>query len=259
MIEQYTKTLARVMYHASKVDEWCEQHNCQRVFTALCGSQNYKLDNSDSDVDTKSLVIPNFHDFVLQPRRISITMNVDNSEDKMEIKDAREMVDCWLKQNSNFIEILFTPYVDIAPKYVDFYSSLTAMNDSIARYDEQKTIRVALGHMNQKHKQFMNSYGVETKPLYHMLRLKDFITAYEDHQSYEDCLVPTANMELIKKVRNNTMALGDMIYQMTTLQQWSEDKIAHLNEDHPSYQLSCVKEEMEKWLVRLFRYTYKGE
>ena len=87
-----------------------------RMFTALSGSQNYGLDTENSDVDTKSIFIPNFSTLLFTKKLLSETWILDNNE-HIEAKDVREMGIQLLKQGLNFVEILFTPYVDINPKY----------------------------------------------------------------------------------------------------------------------------------------------
>ena len=76
----------------------------------LQGSQNYNLDYEGSDIDTKVIVIPNFTDFVLNAKPISTTHIMENDE-HVDFKDIRLMFDCIKKQNVNFVEILFTPYL----------------------------------------------------------------------------------------------------------------------------------------------------
>ena len=60
------------------------------MFTALSGSQNYGLDTENSDVDTKSIFIPNFSTLLFTKKLLSETWILDNNE-HIEAKDVREM------------------------------------------------------------------------------------------------------------------------------------------------------------------------
>ena len=56
-------------------------------------------------------------DFVHSKQPVSYTHIMENNE-HVDIKDIREMFDCFKKQNSNFLEILFTDYMIINDKYI---------------------------------------------------------------------------------------------------------------------------------------------
>ena len=58
--------------------------------TYLQGSQNYKLDLEDSDVDTRSIIIPSFRDIVYDNRPVSTTIVLDEKSHDVE-KDIRLM------------------------------------------------------------------------------------------------------------------------------------------------------------------------
>ena len=73
----------------------------------MVGSQNYELDIENSDIDTKAIVIPKINDIVLNKQPESRLIVLENSE-HIEVKDIREMFKCLLKQNINFLEILFS-------------------------------------------------------------------------------------------------------------------------------------------------------
>ena len=75
----------------------------------LAGAQNYSLSDEFSDVDTKAIVLPHFEDIVRSKQWVTDTIiNADDSH--TEVKDIRNMFDCYRKQNVNFLETLFTKY-----------------------------------------------------------------------------------------------------------------------------------------------------
>lgn len=81
----------------------------------MVGSQNYELDIENSDIDTKAIVIPKINDIVLNKQPESRLIVLENSE-HIEVKDIREMFKCLLKQNINFLEILFSKSSYINPE-----------------------------------------------------------------------------------------------------------------------------------------------
>ena len=77
------------------------------------GSQNYNAHTADSDWDTKVIYVPSFNELVLSSP-VNETLEFPNGE-HCEIKDIREMVKNFKKQNINFTEILFTKFNWINP------------------------------------------------------------------------------------------------------------------------------------------------
>lgn len=86
----------------------------------LQGSQNYELDYDGSDIDTKAILIPSFKDFIMNNKPVSTTLILPSNE-HIDIKDIRLFMDCFKKQNINFIEILFTQYKVMNPEFEALY------------------------------------------------------------------------------------------------------------------------------------------
>lgn len=222
-----------------KVQDRVEEHaayvslNISRetpIFTALQGSQNYHMDDEFSDVDTKTLVVPSFESLVFNKKRTSTTLEVSPTIEHADVKDWREMVNCWKKQNINFIEILFTPYVYVHPDYEWAYNALWVMREDIAHMNPYKAACAMHGNLVEKYHAFDHPYpsamekikkfGYDPKQLSHMLRFKDFLTRYFAGEDYEKCLIPSNREELIaikrgsiplneaQKIREETLEWG---------------------------------------------------
>ena len=130
-------TMDRVRKHYNKVKEFYNEDQILGVF--LYGSQNYHTNTKESDVDTKAILIPTLEDLCLR-RPVSKELHLDNGE-HCEVKDIREMVKMFKKQNINFLEILFTEYCIINPKYNALWRKYFVNNaDYIAHYDVKKAI-----------------------------------------------------------------------------------------------------------------------
>ena len=121
----------------------------------LQGSQNYKLDIYDddykSDIDAKAIILPSFQDIVLNKTPISTTIVLDNNE-HIEIKDIRVMRDMFIKQNISYIELLYTDYYVINPKYFEYIKSLLDMRDKITCINKNQFLRCIKG-MSSCHSQ----------------------------------------------------------------------------------------------------------
>jgi predicted nucleotidyltransferase len=180
--------------------------NLEVVGVFLQGSQNYNLHYENSDIDSKAILLPNFEDFVLCRTPTSTTYEFENKE-HLDLKDIRLMFDCFKKQNINFVEILFTPYKIINPRYEELIKPLFDNNEKIARYNNYLAITCMDGMSKEKYKALehpypsivdkIEKYGYDAKQLHHILRLNEFIKRYIKGEKYKDCLISNNREYLI--------------------------------------------------------------
>lgn len=195
-----------------------QQHyrkNGEVFFTALQGSQNYGLNDDKSDIDTKTLLVPYLKQTLFE-KPITDTMILENNE-HADVKDVREMFRMFEKQNTNFIEILFSPYVWLNEKYFNEYAQLVHHAEKIAFGNPHQTIRANLGHIREKIKKFDNStvgtaadverLGYDPKQLHHMYRLQDFLITFVDRvdgknkRTYKSMLLEPGNKGFLMKCK----------------------------------------------------------
>ena len=173
----------------------------------LQGSQNYNLDYSGSDIDTNAIIIPTFKDIVLNKKPVSTTLILPNNE-HIDVKDIRLYMDCFKKQNINFIEILFTPYRCLNQNYEYLFQPMFINNEKIAHYNNYKAVNAIAGMVYEKRKALchpyptlfekIEKYGYDNKQLHHILRCKEFLERYIAGESYAECLIPKCPEYLIK-------------------------------------------------------------
>lgn len=200
----------------------CDYYNSDNIFGIfLYGSQNYLLDNKDSDIDTKAIIIPSFHDICFNKKPISTTYTLDNNE-KIDCKDIRVMFQQFRKQNINFIEILFTNHFIINPKYEEFWGRLCYSREDIARYNEHRVVKGikgmaleklnALQHSYPSKVEILNKYGYDPKQLHHIFRFRFFLENYISGKSYEDCLVlPNLQRDFLIRVKSGTIPVKEAV------------------------------------------------
>lgn len=169
------------------------------------GSQNYGLDWSGSDIDTKCIVLPTLEDICLNKKATSYTHVRENNE-HIDFKDLRVITGDFKKQNINFLEVLFTKYFIVNPDYADLFKPMFDKAESIARYDNYRFIRATAGMSMEKYKALeldrpsqhdeIIKYGWATKQLHHLMRLNLFIKRWVDGVSFEECLIDSRGEEL---------------------------------------------------------------
>jgi len=197
-----------------------------RELFAIClqGSQNYELDiytdEYKSDIDTKAIVIPSLEEIVLNKKPISTTHILSNNE-HLDIKDIRLYFENFKKQNINFLEILFTDFNYINPEYKDDWNYLINNRELIAHYNTNQTLRCMAGMSMEKKKAMchpyptlldkIKKYGYDGKQLHHIIRMNNFIFAYGEGKTFEECLKYLPNREQMMKAKLNKYTLNEAL------------------------------------------------
>ena len=175
---------------------------CEMGYTVIAimlyGSQNYGMATPTSDIDLKAIIVPSFEDIVHGRKMVSTTIEID--EGLCDVKDIRSMMNCWKKQNVNFVELLFTKYRWVNPDYEEILKPLFEHREKIVHYDEKHAIDCIRGMMMEKYhalfkpypaqQAVIEKYGYAAKQLSHIWRLKDLLVKYIGDYSYEMCLTP---------------------------------------------------------------------
>lgn len=199
----------------------------------LFGSQNYNLATENSDVDTKAIYIPTLEELVFNEKPLSKVFDLPNGE-KCEIKDIREMVKNFKKQNINFIEILFTKYYYLNKKYEFLWNEFFINNrEAIARYDVHIAVR-SMSHQalhTLKEIKDGNFTRREAKKIANAARLCYFLNNYIKGEPYEKCIIPKKEildylMEIKQSKENNYSFIKDAT--LNTLNEMVKKNYQHL-------------------------------
>lgn len=166
----------KIMKRLSEHLEAVRDKHPEWVGIFLQGSQNYNLDYEGSDIDSKLIVLPSFEDFVLNKRPYSYTHIMENDE-HVDVKDIRLMLDCFKKQNVNFVEILFTPYRILNPKYEALFQPILDIAERVGRYNNYAALNC------------IDKYGFDSKQYHHIERLYEFMQRWLNGEPYRDCLI----------------------------------------------------------------------
>ena len=208
------------------------------------GSQNYGVATETSDWDTKAIIVPSYEELVLRPP-VSREIHLEN-EEHCEVKDIREMVNMFKKQNINFIEILFTKYKWINPKYMyvweDYFGKL---KHDIAHYDINKTVQSICGQAIHT----LNQNPNDGKKIANGYRLLRFLENYLAGDNYSDCIIlPESERQKIinlkkTKIIENVSIPNDLLNKFCVL----KEKTFNSDEQH----MTAVNERMKEGIFSL--------
>ena len=216
------------------------------VFTALQGSQNYGLDEySDeymSDVDTKSMVLPHLDDMIRARSPVSTTIVLENKE-HAEVKDIRVMFEMFKKENISYIELLYSKYMVINPKYKAAVEELFERREEIALADSAQFVKCIAGMAYEKDKALchpypgitakIEKYGYDGKQLSHCYRLSVFMFRFVGQVPLEDCYwVPEYERDEIMNYKKQLDCDGNIL---------SVEKAKELSKEF-IYQIKVLKE-----------------
>lgn len=104
----------------------------------LYGSQNYKMDVEDSDVDSILVVLPTFEDLLFKKNWLSKEIYMPDNNEHIVVKDIRCYREELLKQNLNYLETLIGEFYILNPKYQFLFQNYFINNrQEIANYNVQ--------------------------------------------------------------------------------------------------------------------------
>lgn len=140
------------------------------IYIGLYGSQNYNLDDEESDIDVKAIILPNLNDIIFR-KVTSKTIECENGN--IDVKDLITFYDVIKKGNFSYVEAMDTEY-SIGDKYIkelfkQFRPNLKSMLG--AMYEKRK----ALTHEYPSKKKEIEKWGFDPKQLHHILRLRNLI------------------------------------------------------------------------------------
>lgn len=220
------------------------------------GSQNYGVATETSDWDTKAIIVPSYEELVLRPP-VSREIHLEN-EEHCEVKDIREIVNMFKKQNINFLEILYTEYKWVNPMYKRQWEIYFEENrEIITHYDTNKTVKSICGQAIHTLKQ----NPTDGKKVANGLRLLRFLENFLTGVNYSDCIVLSENerqriVELKKSQKVDITLTKQLEEKFTILQgmEFEKDK----------EQMQLIEKEMQEGIFTIFdimlikRYTYYG-
>lgn len=220
--------MSRINDHYNEALEHFPEDQIIGIF--LQGSQNYGLELPTSDIDTKLIVAPSFKEIAMNSKPVSTT-HIRANDEHIDFKDIRLYMQTFRKQNLNFLEILFTPFYIINPKYKDEWMRLVNARESIANFNRYRGVQSmkgialekfhAMEHPYPSKIDIIAKYGYDFKQLHHLLRVEDYLERYIAGESYEKCLRPVNPNYLI------AVKLG--IYSLDEARQVGQRAILNVN------------------------------
>lgn len=201
------------------------------------GSTNYGLDTEESDVDTKLILTPSFEDLAMNAKPISTT-HVRENEEHIDFKDIRLYIDCFRKQNLNFLEILFTDYAIINPLYAEEWKRLVDAREEIAHMNPYKSMQSmagmclekfhALQHRYPAKQHIIDEHGYDGKQVSHQERVRHAMIKYANGESYWSCIHEPFEPYYLKMLKRHGLKCEEAV----ALSTWSLEQTDRLCDEY---------------------------
>ena len=157
----------KIMNTLRKYKKELEEKGYNVIYIGLYGSQNYNLDDEQSDIDARAIVIPKLKEIV---ERKSISKDYEFETGKVDVKDLLTYHGIVKKGNFSFIE----------PFQTEWYIGDETLRTLFSKFKVNP--QALLGAMHQKHKNMLkrdsNGEIIEYsgKDYHHLCRLKDLLS-----------------------------------------------------------------------------------
>ena len=222
----------------SKYKSILEEKGYNVIYIGLYGSQNYNVDDEESDVDCKAIVMPTLHDIIFR-KVTSKTIECENGA--IDVKDLITFYDVIRKGNFSYIEAIDTDY-SIGDKYIkELFRQIRPNLKSIIGAMNEK--RKALTHeYPSKHNEF-EKWGFDPKQYHHILRLYDLL-CYGSNFSYLSYSGASRDM-MIKTKRNALDLPKDFVEKNSDI---TIEEAKKLIPDDYKYEPSDLSEEVSKYI-----------
>lgn len=146
-----------------KMRKMAERANIQKeVFCYyLKGSQNYGLDDKNSDIDMVCVTVPSMRNLLFSNSyspNFTIRTVEGSNENLITGMDLGDYIRKLFVGNYSIIESLFTPYVIVNEKYEDIWETLQKERFSFLKINPKKTYHSIVGQMKSYHNNALNKY-----------------------------------------------------------------------------------------------------
>lgn len=239
----------RLQAHYNAAAAHYGEDNILGVF--LYGSQNYGTNTQDSDVDTKCILLPDLYHLAIEQFPVKDLM-VDG--EKCTCMTIMHAVANWKKQNINFVEILFTHYHIINPKYQKIWEKIMpqTFKERIGRYNISQAM-ISMGHQALTH--LDTSRNPSPKDMMNAARIYLSMTMLQfDMLSYRECISFNDTPRIKEKFRQ-IRTVGLTPQKIENL----KEKLEALIEEAPKYESSLehrqkLDAELNQMIISLLEY-----
>ncbi|MGL4589818.1 MAG: 4-(cytidine 5'-diphospho)-2-C-methyl-D-erythritol kinase [Mycoplasmatales bacterium] len=212
----------KITYVLNKYYEELSKNGYNIYALALKGSQNYNLDDENSDIDAIAVVLPTMSELV---ENLIIKEKFIFSTGEVEVHDIRNFEQIVRKGNPNFIEIIHSRYI---------------LGDLSIFKNQQINSKALIGLMKAKEKAllktnntFSQELGYNPKELLHTFRLAEMYDRLEAGEQVSRKLFLTSKRDVLYPIKVGAIPLEKALHLNKVVEYYEKRKtiIDVVNED----------------------------
>lgn len=140
------------------------------VYIGLFGSQNYNLDDENSDIDARAVILPSLDNLI---EKTTIAEDIELETGKISISDVMHFVHTLSKGNPAMTEVANTEYYIGNKDFREIIKQVKTNPRAMLGIMNEK--RKALTHPFPSKEKEISMWGFDPKQWHHMIRMKDLL------------------------------------------------------------------------------------
>jgi len=229
-----------------KQKQFLENIGYNVLYIGLFGSQNYKLDNENSDIDLRAIIMPTLEQVI---KRDTISIKYETEIGDIDVKDVMTYYNVVRKGNFSFIEPMQTIWFIGDKKLREMFGEIRLNYMSLKgdMYSKAEAFR----HPYPSKEKEISQWGYDPKQLHHIFRLIDLLQTKNDKVSFIE--YDEKNAQFLKDVKINK---NNIIQNLSHIDITSIDKIKeyidfvcgkYIDKDY-KYQPIDIKDNVVKYI-----------
>ena len=183
----------------------------QICFISLYGSQNYKLDNENSDIDCECFIFPSIEQIAMCDMPSKHNGVITTAYGTCCLKDIRKAFLELHKSSPNMIELISTKYNIANKNYLSFVQTLCAHCNDIANANKTKFLKGLEGlfHKYSADAQFNNKYYANALRVAKMI---DIVITSDYYEMSKLLVLPDDDLKYLKWLKFTTQQINNYSY-----------------------------------------------
>ena len=168
----------------------------QVIAIATFGSQNYGISHEDSDIDTKTILLPSRAD-IINGVHVSISERIYPNGIN-QFKDFRDVLNnIMMKGGIGFLECFYTPFFICNPNNASYWYYLSVRKAAMAHKAHDRILHCARGMAKSYYEKILQKNDFKSK--IHLLWIYTFIRRFIVDNNFSQALWLGANYNEIKE------------------------------------------------------------
>lgn len=240
--------LARLQEH---LQYFLDDFQSEYIGIFLYGSQNYGLADENSDIDSHIIFLPPEED---RERALSLERDLPDNE-RLSIYPLKAFYNGLMRGRGTLLEILYTEYYIINPKYQEWWNWLIEHREEIAHITEINWYRDIFSRTKDNMYRMVENMqldsgmseqlGYAQKPRYRCMLLAAMLEKYVNGAPYMDVLHPVEEYELLMKVKQGLCSQEEA-------DKYAEEAVEKMNQLFADYSPAPDNLQLQRQLYKHF-------